>query len=588
MVNFVQIPNLPSAIALNGTELFEGVQAGSSVKISAAQIAALGVGNVFGGAANQIVYQTAPNTTGFITAPTPAVLSSLQWNGAAFVWATGEPASSITIEGTTITSGTPNGLLYDHAGKIGNLATAANGVLVTDGSGVPSISSTLPSAVQGNITSLGTVTSGTWNGGIIAGTYGGTGVNNGARTITIGGNVAFSGAFGFTATLTGTTNVTFPTSGTLSTTTGTVTAVSVASANGFTGSSSGGATPALTLATSVTGLLKGNGTAISAAASGTDYAPATSGSSILYGNGAGGFSNVTVSTGLSFVGGTLTATGGSGTVTTVSVTTANGVSGSVANATTTPAITLTLGAITPTSVNGNTITSGSGTLTLGAGKTFTASNTLTLTGTDGSSVAFGTGGTVAYTNVATLSSLTSIGTIGTGVWQGTAVAAQYGGTGVNGAAAGNGKLLIGNSSGYTLANLTQGSGVTITNGAGTITIAASGGSWAQIATHTVSGTEGSISFTGISSSDIIIVINGLISDTGSNSSFTMQCSTDNGSSYGSSRDLSTTGISTGAAYGSVPVFGLNIGQISLVSPASYTATAFGSTSIKSSTSSNYI
>lgn len=44
--------------------------------------------------------------------------------------------------------------------------------------------------------------------------------------------------------------------------------------------------------------------------------------------------------------------GGSGTVTTVSVTTANGVSGTVTNPTTTPAITLTLGAITPTSTNG--------------------------------------------------------------------------------------------------------------------------------------------------------------------------------------------------------------------------------------------
>lgn len=48
---------------------------------------------------------------------------------------------------------------------------------------------------------------------------------------------------------------------------GTVTAISVASTNGFTGTSSGGATPALTLATSVTGPIKGNGTAISAAAS---------------------------------------------------------------------------------------------------------------------------------------------------------------------------------------------------------------------------------------------------------------------------------------------------------------------------------
>jgi hypothetical protein len=87
-----------------------------------------------------------------------------------------------------------------------------------------------------------------------------------------------------------------------------VTAVSVVSANGLAGTSSGGATPALTLSTTITGLLKGNGTAISAATSGTDYAPATSGTSILYGNGSGGFSNVTVGSGLSFSAGTLAAT----------------------------------------------------------------------------------------------------------------------------------------------------------------------------------------------------------------------------------------------------------------------------------------
>jgi hypothetical protein len=56
-----------------------------------------------------------------------------------------------------------------------------------------------------------------------------------------------------------------------STGTGTVTAVSVSSTNGFAGTSSGGATPALTLSTSITGVLKGNGTAISAASAGTDY-----------------------------------------------------------------------------------------------------------------------------------------------------------------------------------------------------------------------------------------------------------------------------------------------------------------------------
>lgn len=47
-----------------------------------------------------------------------------------------------------------------------------------------------------------------------------------------------------------------------------------------------------------------------------------------------------------------------------------------------------------------------------------------------------------------------------------------GGTGVTGTPT-NGQLLIGNGSGYTVANLTQGTGITITNGAGTITIAAS-------------------------------------------------------------------------------------------------------------------
>ena len=57
---------------------------------------------------------------------------------------------------------------------------------------------------------------------------------------------------------------------------GTVTAVSVASANGFAGSSSGGATPALTLSTTITGMLKGNGTAISAGTAGTDYSAGTS------------------------------------------------------------------------------------------------------------------------------------------------------------------------------------------------------------------------------------------------------------------------------------------------------------------------
>lgn len=201
----------------------------------------------------------------------------------------------VTHGGTGLTSTTVNQLLYSSAtNTIAGLATATNGTLITDGSGVPSISSTLPTAVQNNITHVGTVTAGTWNGNlidvshgglglngiginaipmgsgltsyttlaapglsqvltsdilgvptwsstltsasqlalssvgtltagtwnanVIAGQYGGTGVANTGKTFTIGGNTAFSGAFTFTGTLTGNTSVTFPTSGTLVTT----------------------------------------------------------------------------------------------------------------------------------------------------------------------------------------------------------------------------------------------------------------------------------------------------------------------------------------------------------------------------------
>jgi len=54
---------------------------------------------------------------------------------------------------------------------------------------------------------------------------------------------------------------------------GTVTTASVVSANGFAGTvANATTTPAITLTTSITGVLKGNGTAISAATAGTDYA----------------------------------------------------------------------------------------------------------------------------------------------------------------------------------------------------------------------------------------------------------------------------------------------------------------------------
>jgi hypothetical protein len=107
---------------------------------------------------------------------------------------------------------------------------------------------------------------------------------------------------------------------------GSVTTLSVVSANGFAGTvATPTSTPAITLTTTITGLLKGNGTAISAATAGTDYAAPTSGSAILYGNGSGGFSSVTIGTGLQFTGGTLTSTSAGGSVTSVAQTFTGGI-----------------------------------------------------------------------------------------------------------------------------------------------------------------------------------------------------------------------------------------------------------------------
>jgi hypothetical protein len=65
-------------------------------------------------------------------------------------------------------------------------------------------------------TTVGTVTSGTWNAGVIAGQYGGTGVANTSKTITISGNVSIgSSTHTVTLTTSGNTSVALPASGTL-------------------------------------------------------------------------------------------------------------------------------------------------------------------------------------------------------------------------------------------------------------------------------------------------------------------------------------------------------------------------------------
>ena len=111
----------------------------------------------------------------------------------------------------------------------------------------------------------GSITSSTWNGVAVAANRGGTGVaNNVASTLT------FSGAFGTTFTVTGTTSVTLPTSGTLATTSNTVAS--------FSGGSTG-----LTPSTATTGAVTLAGTL--GVANGGTGAATLAANNVLLGNG---------------------------------------------------------------------------------------------------------------------------------------------------------------------------------------------------------------------------------------------------------------------------------------------------------------
>jgi hypothetical protein len=132
----------------------------------------------------------------------------------------------------------------------------------------------------GPITSSGTLTL----GGLLNATYGGTGAanlvgymfGNGANPASASLTIPNTSISGLGTMSTQDANTVAITGGSISGVTGVTSAVSVASANGFAGTSSGGVTPALTLTTSITGVLKGNGTALLAATAGTDFvAPGT-------------------------------------------------------------------------------------------------------------------------------------------------------------------------------------------------------------------------------------------------------------------------------------------------------------------------
>ena len=163
-------------------------------------------------------------TDGTITLGTTA-LTFVQFSGAGQITA----GSGLSKTGNTLDVNVANGI--EVSGDNVQLASTVAGAGLTYTSGVLAVVGTADRITvsadaidiastyvgQTSIVTLGTVTTGTWNAGVVAGQYGGTGVANTGKTITLGGNLTTSGAHATTLTTTGTTTVTLPTTGTLAT-----------------------------------------------------------------------------------------------------------------------------------------------------------------------------------------------------------------------------------------------------------------------------------------------------------------------------------------------------------------------------------
>ncbi|MEK7600187.1 MAG: hypothetical protein AAB462_04095, partial [Patescibacteria group bacterium] len=100
-------------------------------------------------------------------------------------------ALTVANGGTGLTTFTANGIVFGNgSNSLQVTSSAANSVLVTNGSSVPSLSQTLPSAVQGNITGTGVLASGS--------------INTGFGAISTGNNITTTAALqGATVTATG-------------------------------------------------------------------------------------------------------------------------------------------------------------------------------------------------------------------------------------------------------------------------------------------------------------------------------------------------------------------------------------------------
>jgi hypothetical protein len=164
----IKISNLPPVVTPTLSDELPTVQAGVTYRVSNTQLATLfgGGGVVNPGVINQLGYYAATGSaiSGLATANkgllitsnvgAPSILSSPNTTGQILQSNAAAPVSFSSASYPSIT--TANQILYSSSNNaVAGLATGNDGTLITSAAGVPSISSTLPTVVQGNITQLG-------------------------------------------------------------------------------------------------------------------------------------------------------------------------------------------------------------------------------------------------------------------------------------------------------------------------------------------------------------------------------------------------------------------------------------------------